>query len=156
MSLWQGRELKKDYCRQCDIKLIEGVNWAASHASRKQRICKACNSKQTKEWRKQNLKKQREYAEKRGKWWIEARYGIDEVEWKRMFDAQLGRCAICDSEDPKGNHGVFHVDHCHETGKVRALLCDTCNRGLGMFYDNINILKSAIEYLEEHHENNED
>ena len=156
MSLWQGRELKKDYCRQCDIELIEGVNWAASHASRKQRICKACNSEQAREWRKQNPKKQREYAEKRGKWWLETRYGIDEVEWKRMFDAQLGRCAICDSEDPKGNHGVFHVDHCHETGKVRGLLCDTCNRGLGMFYDNTNILKSAIEYLEEHRENQED
>jgi len=105
---------------------------------------------------KQNPEKQRDYAEKRGKWWLESRYGIGEVEWRRMFDAQLGRCVICDSDDPKGNHGVFHVDHCHETGKVRGLLCDTCNRGLGMFYDNTNILKSAIEYLEKHRENQKD
>ena len=156
MNLWQGRELTKDYCRNCSSSLTVGANWAESHASRKQRICKPCNAEQAREWRKRNPSKQREYAEKRGRWWIESRYGIDEAEWKRMFDAQCGRCAICDSKDPKGNHGVFHVDHCHETGKVRGLLCDTCNRGLGMFYDNINTLKGAIEYLEEHHENHED
>ena len=141
-----------DYCRKCGNNL-NSTNWSPSHMARKQRICKPCNSEQGKEWRTQNKHKQREYAEKRGKWWLESRYGIDEVEWKRMFDAQLGRCAICGSKDPKGNHGVFHVDHCHTTGKVRGLLCDTCNRGLGMFYDNTNILKSAIEYLGEQREN---
>ena len=147
---------KEDRCRKCDIQLIVGLSWAESHANRKQRICKFCNAEQAREWRKKNPTKQKQYAEKRGKWWLESRYGIDETEWQRMFDAQNGRCAICDSKDPKGNHGVFHVDHCHETGKVRALLCDTCNRGLGMFYDNIDILKNATKYLEEHRENHKD
>lgn len=145
--------MSTDVCRKCFSVLISDFNWAPAHTKRKQRICKPCNSKQAKEWRAQHPEKQREYADKRGKWWLESRYGINETEWNSMFDNQLGRCAICKSEDPKGNHGVFHVDHCHETGRVRALLCDTCNRGLGMFYDNVNILKSAIEYLEKHCEN---
>mgnify|MGYP003565624157 CR=1 FL=1 len=138
------------YCRKCGVLLNVGHNWAESHAKRKQRICKPCNAEQARQWRKDNPHKQKEYSRKRGRWWIESRYGITQKEWQEKFDEQEGRCALCGTDDPKGNHGVFHVDHCHATGKVRGLLCDTCNRGLGFFYDDVELLQAAKEYLEDH------
>lgn len=55
---------------------------------------------------------------------------------------QQGLCAICQHET-----AVLHIDHCHENNKVRGLLCGSCNRGLGMFKDNPELLKAAAEYL---------
>lgn len=146
-------ETSLDTCRICLVSLKVDTNWCISHSNRNQKICRSCNKKQAKEWRKKNPQKQKEYSQKRGKWWLESRYGITQDEWNLMYERQQGICAICKSDDPKGNHRIFHVDHCHKTNKVRGLLCDTCNRGLGMFYDNINILKSAIKYLEDSNEN---
>ena len=75
-------------------------------------------------------------------------YGIDGPEYDRMLHDQGGVCAICKSPstgDKRG--GRFHVDHCHTTGKVRGLLCLSCNHGLGKFKDSTESLKRAIEYL---------
>jgi hypothetical protein len=45
------------------------------------------------------------------------------------------------------NNRTLAVDHCHESGKIRGLLCLTCNVGLGMFKEDVDIMKNAIEYL---------
>lgn len=55
-------------------------------------------------------------------------------------------CQICKSNDKRR---MLSIDHCHNTGKVRGMLCDNCNRALGFFKDNINYMKNAIKYLEE-------
>jgi hypothetical protein len=71
-----------------------------------------------------------------------------------MLKEQGGCCAICKvTENYKGHTGYrkdwsFSVDHCHTTGKVRGLLCNQCNRGIGMLQDDTNILKAAINYLD--------
>lgn len=57
-------------------------------------------------------------------------------------------CEICGAS-PKPEKRNF-IDHCHTTGKVRGLLCDDCNMGIGRFKDNPDLLKKAIEYLNEH------
>ena len=79
------------------------------------------------------------------------KYGIDYDEYDRMFTEQQGRCAICKSPDPKGrwvgSSRAFCVDHSHTTGEIRGLLCNSCNQGLGNFFDNIENLKRAIVYL---------
>lgn len=69
-------------------------------------------------------------------------YGLNEKSYNKMYDQQDGRCAIC-QQDLR-----LVVDHCHATGVVRGLLCNQCNIGLGAFYDDIDRLKSAVEYLE--------
>jgi hypothetical protein len=63
-----------------------------------------------------------------------------------MKEDQGHKCAICSTTEP-GGRGDFHVDHDHETGEVRSLLCCKCNLGLGYFNDNIETLLDAVEYL---------
>lgn len=78
---------------------------------------------------------------------IKHTYGISIDDYNKMFINQEGRCAICkthQSELPKG----LHIDHCHKTNKVRGLLCFKCNSGIGKLNDDVEILKSAIQYLE--------
>jgi hypothetical protein len=72
-------------------------------------------------------------------------YGITLKEYEEMHDSQNGVCAICGKIN--SNNKLLFVDHCHTTGKVRGLLCDKCNSGLGFFRDNISLLLAAIEYL---------
>jgi len=74
-------------------------------------------------------------------------YGITQDDFQRMLVEQGGVCAICRKDDPGGRHGEFHVDHCHDTGTVRGLLCDACNRMLGFARDNSRTLNRAGEYL---------
>lgn len=71
-------------------------------------------------------------------------YGITFKIYAQMFMRQHGRCAIC-RETPKSRQLV--VDHCHETERVRGLLCGICNSGLGMFKDSVPSLARAIVYL---------
>ena len=71
-------------------------------------------------------------------------YGLSIEDYNKMLLLQKNKCAICQSEFIK----TPHVDHCHDTGKVRGLLCKVCNVSLGGF-NKPQILKSAIEYLEE-------
>ena len=74
-------------------------------------------------------------------------YGITLEDFNEMLVEQGGVCAICRKDEPGGRHGEFHVDHCHDTGKVRGLLCDACNRMLGFARDNDRTLNRAGEYL---------
>lgn len=77
---------------------------------------------------------------------IESRYKLTKEEYIEILYAQGGVCGICSTVKP-GRGSRLHVDHDHKTGKVRGLLCDKCNRGLGYFNDNPGILYSAYEYL---------
>ena len=77
---------------------------------------------------------------------LKNRYGISYQEYLNMLSAQQERCAICGTDDT-GARKAFHVDHCHDTGKVRGLLCGNCNSGIGNLRDDIDLLYRAIEYL---------
>lgn len=58
-------------------------------------------------------------------------FGITEQEYEAMFQAQEGRCLLCGKPERERNRVRLAVDHCHETGRVRGLLCGLCNRQLG-------------------------
>lgn len=74
--------------------------------------------------------------------------GYERGDYDRMLEEQGGKCALCGSEDPK-NNGSFAVDHCHDTGRVRALLCFTCNCGMGQLGDDPELVRKAASYLEQ-------
>jgi hypothetical protein len=75
-------------------------------------------------------------------------YNLSLSDWNKMFEKQNGCCAICHLHQSKLPSRLC-VDHCHTTGKVRGLLCTSCNMGLGHFRDDETILESAINYLRE-------
>ena len=74
------------------------------------------------------------------------RYGLTPRDYDRLLAAQGNRCEICGTPVEPGKR--LHVDHDHETGKVRGLLCGNCNRGLGLYKDSPVYLANAITYLE--------
>lgn len=67
----------------------------------------------------------------------------------RVF-ATNGKCAICEEPESKERWRCLAVDHCHNTGKIRQLLCWKCNSGLGLFNDDKQLLTNAIKYLTKH------
>lgn len=82
-------------------------------------------------------------------------YKIDNKKFEKMFDDQNRSCAICKKENPDGNNG-WHIDHDHNCcvgpktcGEcVRGILCSSCNKGIGHFFDSKEYLVNAINYLE--------
>ena len=99
--------------------------------------CKACHNARSYESRQRLHGGNRHYHLKR-------RYGIGADEFDELVVRQSGVCAIC------GRPGPEHVDHDHETGAVRGILCFNCNGGLGQFRDSIDSLLAAASYLEAH------
>lgn len=73
------------------------------------------------------------------------KFGITLDEYRTRLEAQGGVCAICHNTCSSGRS--LAVDHDHETGKVRGLLCGVCNRGLGNFADSVQNLRNAVAYL---------
>ncbi len=78
---------------------------------------------------------------------LKRNFGITENEYNTMFNLQQGKCKICNIHRDELNENLC-VDHCHISNKIRGLLCRKCNAGLGIFKDDINILNSAIKYLQ--------
>ena len=101
-------------------------------------------------------KKREQTSERKEYHWetnIKKKYGIDSVSYYKLLEEQNGVCAICFSTCVLNEK--LSVDHCHDTGKVRGLLCNNCNTGLGKFKDNIKLLESSVLYLKEATTNNE-
>lgn len=122
------------------------------------RDCKTCAGARHSDWRLKNLDKAAansrkwrvDNAERFKDHGIKANYGLPLGTYDKMFAEQDGKCAICGTARPRGRGRRFHVDHCHDTGAVRGLLCSGCNTGLGHFEDSVDRLHSAVSYLEKH------
>lgn len=77
------------------------------------------------------------------------KYGLTVEQYDEMLIKQDRKCAICgESGDESKPHRPLYVDHNHETGKVRGLLCQRCNFMIGQARDSIEILRKGIRYLE--------
>jgi hypothetical protein len=87
---------------------------------------------------------------------LKRKYGITLEKYKELVEAQNGVCKICggitpnrDWKDGRKQWLQLFVDHDHKTGKIRGLLCNTCNVGISLLKDDIRLLESAIRYLKE-------
>lgn len=108
--------------------------------------CTPCRVAYNKAYRAQNKEKVLE-IERKSK--LKMTYGITPEQYDTMLEKQDGKCAICSAKKPGGRTKMFFIDHCHNNGNVRGLLCMRCNTGLGLFLDNPKFLLNAISYLKE-------
>lgn len=110
------------------------------------------------EWHRRYRRAHRElYRESRRRSWARdpsrgrnqnlKKYGLTSAAFDELLASQGGLCAICRTSNP-GGKGQFHVDHCHESGRVRGLLCHACNLALGQMKDDPSRLREAALYLE--------
>jgi hypothetical protein len=101
--------------------------------------CKVCTSRRRKELLSKDTIRQRNLEKNFGK-------GALEV-YTRLFEEQKGLCAICGSPE-NGKYKNLSIDHDHNTDQIRGLLCNNCNRGIGLLKDNPNNLRKAADYVE--------
>jgi hypothetical protein len=114
------------------------------------------NRARARRWKRENPEraraKQREYLDSGQKqiWdrqsYLKRKYGITIAEYDRMFEEQGGVCAIC--RQPRPEDRTLHVDHDHETGIIRGLLCFRCNNALGDFREEYELFQRAADYLD--------
>ncbi len=125
------------YCNKCDeTKPIEEFGLRHNSAELRRSHCKVCVRKANRERNANNPDAHKNRL-------LVLRYRITLEIFRRMLEEQDFKCAICLEEISEN----AHVDHCHSTGRVRRLLCKSCNSGLGYFKDSIKNLESAISYL---------
>lgn len=111
-------------------------------------LCKPCASARAKQWYKDNPEK---YFFNQ----LRAKYGISKEDYLNMVEAQNNKCAICYQEETvenqwkPGEKRRLAVDHDHNTGLIRGLLCYRCNTTLGKMEDNVGWLRNMINYLED-------
>jgi len=126
----------RKYCKDC--LRARKRKW---YQENKDRV--AAQRRKWKPWRSE------EFREYRRDWQLQDRYGITLKEFEQMSEAQNGVCAICGNEPDSNQKGnTLHVDHCHEAGEIRGLLCNHCNVGLANFRNDPDALRRAAEYLE--------
>lgn len=130
---------------------------------------RAAIARKTREWYKKNVARQAAYNKRYGEkhavrikrrraeyhvknryhvanHWLLRKYGMTLEQRDALLANQEGKCAVCRTTTPGGKGWV--VDHDHVTGKVRGILCLTCNTGIGHLKDDVNVLKAAVVYLE--------
>jgi len=93
---------------------------------------------------KDRLRKKAKYQTRRDTI-LKNRYGIMEFDYEQLAQKQGNVCAICGLAPTTKR---LDLDHCHSTNKIRGLLCNNCNRGLGHFKNNKDLLARAINYLQ--------
>lgn len=119
-------------------------------------ICKSCDYIKQKEYKEKNIERLRirnrayylankdKKVEYERNWRMMKRYGITFADKERMYAQQKGKCLICNDG---GDLKKIHIDHNHQNGKVRGLLCYQCNSAIAFLKEDISILQKAIDYL---------
>lgn len=126
--------MKNKICTTCkEEKKINQFHKDRTNKDGRDYTCKDCNKKAN---RKYNFKFKNNN--------LKCRYGITLQEYNKLLKKQNGVCAICKKTEINRK---LSVDHNHETGKIRGLLCQKCNAGIGMFQDNIKLFQNVIGYL---------
>jgi hypothetical protein len=141
------REYDRAYRERNREKLRENARrWCAKNPAK--------NAANMRKWRENNRDRARQHSrahyhrhrEKCRDLKLRRDFGITTEQYDRMLAEQLGGCAICGAISSSGGKRL-HVDHCHRTGKVRGVLCASCNHGIGHLRDSVEVMSWAIDYL---------
>lgn len=106
-------------------------------------ICKSCTAIKYEIWRKKNYDK---WLENMYFSTIKRKFGISKEDYIKLLTSQQGVCAICGG-GPTGKAKYLSVDHDHETGKIRGLLCNNCNAAIGFLREKHINIQLAAEYI---------
>jgi hypothetical protein len=129
-------------CSKCnEEKELSEFNKSKNGKFQKRADCKICQ-------RKAAVIRNKITYDSKVKWkrTIKDNFNLTIEDYNNMFENQNGCCLICKRHQTDFKKRLA-VDHCHESGKIRGLLCSSCNTALGLFKDSVDSLTSAIEYL---------
>jgi len=129
------------YCKEEKPATIEYFYWRNDHKRLHSR-CKICIDTINKKYAEENKEKIKNYTYFYS---AEKKYGVTKEEYSVLWEDQKGCCKIC--EEPFNEQTRPHIDHDHKTNLIRGLLCASCNKGLGHFKDNPDLLLLACDYL---------
>lgn len=155
-------KINKSYCKTCRSDMVNKKYHALSLEEKKARNSSLSMKEAKLRYRAKPESKIKE-AQQCHKWYINnkerkrvnsrlSKYKLSHNQYQEIKEKQNHICPICLKEPGprKRNSSIdlFVIDHDHETGKVRGLLCSTCNTALGLFKDNITIIRNAVNYLD--------
>jgi hypothetical protein len=136
------RDGHRNDCKKCNL---------AAKAARTA-LDPEANRERVKRWQRENPERLNEYRRRPERqradreYHLLRKYGITIKQYDAMLAAQNGVCAICD--EPRPEERTLHVDHDHETGEIRGLLCFRCNQTLGSLQENYELFQKAADYLD--------
>ena len=146
-------------CPECGVeKPLDEFGILRSVKSGRRGKCKKCHAAYLREWAKKNPDVIRERNRKRyenyerGRF-LEKKYGVSIEVYNEMLEEQGGVCAVCrlsETYTTRGTVRSLSVDHDHQTGAIRGLLCSRCNSALGMADDDPERLRAMADYIETH------
>lgn len=123
-------------CSKCkEVKDLSEFGKDKNKKDKHSYTCKICRTEN--DYKRKNVLKNFHLTKK---------YGITLEEYNNLFFKQNGCCDICKKHQSEFKISLS-VDHCHETGNIRGLLCSSCNRALGMYKESEEILLNAIKYI---------
>lgn len=107
-----------------------------------------CRNKGSVAWAKRKITLARKKAEKRG----HTGFTCTPQEYLKLWRDSGDCCQLCGIHENETQQGYLCVDHCHDTGRIRGILCGACNSGIGMFAESETRMQKAIDYLRKHKE----
>ena len=128
-------------CSKCkEVKSLDDFNKDLSFKDGLNYCCRECSNAKLRQ-------RYAEHSEHERNRQLKKNFGLTPEQFDSMVETQGGRCAICGTDEPGGKKTRFSIDHDHETGKVRGLLCNNCNVGIGRLKEDPFIFESAMVYL---------
>jgi hypothetical protein len=119
-----------------ELERVRAVRHARYLRTRERKLAQARERRRSAAWR-----------EKRRSWELSAAYGITAEGYDAILASQGGRCACCGAAANRSGKRLF-VDHDHQTGAIRGVICNECNRGIGALGDSVEGVRRALNYLE--------
>ena len=131
---------KRHYAENKEAHASRHAEWRKANREKRNAYMRAWNAKQ-------KVLDEKKYREKLRNHRLNHRHGITQEDYDDILARQGGHCALCNGTPAQERHGCLHVDHCHETGRVRGLLCEQHNMALGKLGDTEDALMKVLDYL---------